>query len=602
MTTTIDMTAISAKHTSAQNAGKIRRRHWAEYRLQAYGILAILLAAAALAVLIGTIAVNATSVLTERYLSLEETVEVSDRDLERLRNPNPNVHTSLNGVVRDAMLGAIDGEVGRSEARELFRLVSNDAGLELGDLIKQDLTLIGEEVRFDALLDDQVQMYLMGSLGDLQDAGSEGTLRLSGVEGEEGVVSLRFAPQAMSAARVALRDARRQASAVEVTEERLREATGEERAEFERDLERYRERRDAANAKADRLLRQATNPAAEFTLTETDPSVLVRANGGWIKVTELTQERARGRVVEPLDSLEPAPEGTWRAEFFERPESARNISDRQVIWLANFERQGKIVEKFNWRLLTASDSSNAELAGIWGALVGSFWTMIVTFALAFPIGVMASIYLEEFAPKNRFTDFIEININNLAAVPSIVFGLLGITVLISGVKLFGVELFDGILKSIVGDPRSTPLAGGVVLALMSLPTIIIAGRASIKAVPPSIRDAALGIGASKLQTATHHVLPLAMPGILTGSIIAMAQALGETAPLIIIGMNSFIQEAPGSPLEKGNVLPSLIYLWNNNSERLFDGKTAAAIVVLLAFLIAMNGLAVLLRKQFERRW
>ncbi|MEM7670535.1 MAG: ABC transporter permease subunit, partial [Pseudomonadota bacterium] len=197
---------------------------------------------------------------------------------------------------------------------------------------------------------------------------------------------------------------------------------------------------------------------------------------------------------------------------------------------------------------------------------------------------------------------IEVNINNLAAVPSIVFGLFGITVLISGVQLFGVDLFDGLLKNIVDDPRSTPLAGGFVLALMSLPTIIIAGRASIRAVPPSIRDAALGIGASRLQTSAHHVMPLAMPGILTGSIIAMAQALGETAPLIIIGMNSFIQEAPANPVEKGNVLPSLIYLWNNNSERLFDGKTALAIIVLLLFLIAMNALAVLLRRRFERRW
>ena len=250
----------------------------------------------------------------------------------------------------------------------------------------------------------------------------------------------------------------------------------------------------------------------------------------------------------------------------------------------------------------SSDSSNAELAGIWGALVGSFWTMMVTFALAFPVGVMASIYLEEFAPKNRVTDFIEVNINNLAAVPSIVFGLLGLTVLLSGVKLFGYDLFDGLLKAIAEDPRSTPLAGGVVLALMSLPTIIIAARASIKAVPPSIRDAALGLGASKLQTSTHHVLPLAMPGILTGSIIAMAQALGETAPLIIIGMNSFIQDPPGGPLDKANVLPSLIYLWNNNSERLFDGKTAVAISVLLIFLILMNALAVVLRKRFERRW
>jgi len=615
MTATVDMTAISAKHTSAESAQKIRRRYWSEIRLQAYGIFAIVLAAAALVILVGTIVINATSVVYESYLTITPTIEVDEGELEALQDPNPRRRANLSGLVRDAMLDAAGGDLDRSEARELFRLLSNNAGFELGDRIKSDLTLIGEEVHYEALLDDQVQMFFQGAFGEVLDAGTEGALQIERIEGEEDRVRLGLAPQAMTEARLMLRDARaeqarqrrreagRQQAAVEVMEERIAEAreAGEPTDEFERRLEGYAAARDQLTAEADRLLGQV-DPNAEFRLTSADPSVLIRVNGGWIKLDTLTRERATGTIVEPLDNFAEAPEGTWRADLVDRPESTRNISDRQVIWLANFERSGMLVEKFNMRLLSSSDSSSAELAGIWGALVGSFWTMIVTFVLAFPIGVMASIYLEEFAPKNRFTDFIEININNLAAVPSIVFGLLGITVLISGVKLFGIDLFNGLLRSITDDPRSTPLAGGVVLALMSLPTIIIAARASIKAVPPSIRDAALGIGASKLQTATHHVLPLAMPGILTGSIIAMAQALGETAPLIIIGMNSFIQEAPASPLDKGNVLPSLIYLWNNNSERLFDGKTAAAISVLLLFLIAMNGLAVLLRKQFERRW
>ncbi|MEO0994640.1 MAG: phosphate ABC transporter permease PstA, partial [Pseudomonadota bacterium] len=598
---------------SADAERRTRRRHWAEFRLKAYGIIAILLAAAALVTLVTTIVIKTTTVLTESYLSIDTVIEVSDRDMEKLNDPDPRVNVALNGVIRDAMLNSISGEVERREARSLFNLLSTDAGLELGAKVKADMTLIGEEVRFEALLDDQVQMYLKGEFGTMSDAGAEGTLSVAPVEGSEDSVALTLDPRAMSEARLALRDARaaqarraraearRQQAAVEVTQQRISEASGEARAELEAQLETFFSQRDAASREADGYLAKV-NPDAEFTISEDDPSVLVRANGGWIKLDSLTQERATGVIVEPLDSMDDAVEGTWRAELFDRPETARNISDRQIIWMDNFERQGKITEKANWRLLTKSDSSNAELAGIWGALVGSFWTMIVTFLLAFPIGVMAAIYLEEFAPKNGITDFIEININNLAAVPSIVFGLLGITVLISGVKLFGIDLFDGLLRSITEDPRSTPLAGGVVLALMSLPTIIIAARASIKAVPPSIRDAALGIGASKLQTSTHHVLPLAMPGILTGSIIAMAQALGETAPLIIIGMNSFIQEAPGTPLDKGNVLPSLIYLWNNNSERLFDGKTAAAISVLLIFLIAMNALAVLLRRQFERRW
>jgi phosphate transport system permease protein len=219
-------------------------------------------------------------------------------------------------------------------------------------------------------------------------------------------------------------------------------------------------------------------------------------------------------------------------------------------------------------------------------VVGSFLTLVVTLAISFPIGVLAAIYLEEFAPKNRWTDVIEVNINNLAAVPSIIFGLLGLAVFLS----------------VFGLPRSAPVVGGMVLALMTLPTIIIASRAALKAVPPSIRQAALGMGASRLQTVTHHVLPLAMPGILTGTIIGMAQALGETAPLLMIGMVAFIVDIPGGFTDSATVLPVQIYLWADSPERAFLAKTSAAIMVLLAFLILMNALAVLLRKRFERRW
>jgi phosphate transport system permease protein len=218
--------------------------------------------------------------------------------------------------------------------------------------------------------------------------------------------------------------------------------------------------------------------------------------------------------------------------------------------------------------------------------VGSFWTMLVTILLAFPIGVMAAIYLEEFAKKNLMNTFIEVNINNLAAVPSIVYGLLGLAVFLG---FFGV-------------PRSAPLAGGIVLAVMTLPTIIIASRAAMAAVPPSIRDAALGIGASKLQTAFHHVLPLSMPGILTGTIIGMARALGETAPLIMIGMVAFIVDIPTGVTDSATVLPVQIYRWSDFPERAFEARTSAAILVLLVFLVLMNGLAVFLRKRFERRW
>jgi phosphate transport system permease protein len=268
------------------------------------------------------------------------------------------------------------------------------------------------------------------------------------------------------------------------------------------------------------------------------------------------------------------------------PQEARRLNDLQLSWIDRLASEKRIQKQFNQNFFRAGDSREPELAGIWGAGVGSFFTLIVTLLLSFPIGVAAAIYLEEFAPKNRWTDLIEVNINNLAAVPSIVFGLLGLAVFLN---FFGL-------------PRSAPLVGGLVLTLMTLPTIIIAGRASLKAVPPSIREGALGVGASRMQMVMHHVLPLAMPGMLTGTIIGMAQALGETAPLLMIGMVAFIVDIPGGVLDASTVLPVQIYLWADSPERGFVERTSAAIMVLLAFLMVMNAAAVVLRKRFERRW
>jgi phosphate transport system permease protein len=264
----------------------------------------------------------------------------------------------------------------------------------------------------------------------------------------------------------------------------------------------------------------------------------------------------------------------------------RRVNDTIIAWVDRLESEGLVSLNFNTGFFTNGDSREPELAGIGGAAAGSFYTLLVTLALSFPIGVAAAVYLEEFAPKNRWTDLIEVNINNLAAVPSIVFGLLGLAVFIN---LFGL-------------PRSAPLVGGLVLTLMTLPTIIIAARAALKSVPPSIREAALGVGASRMQTVFQHVLPLAMPGMLTGTIIGMAQALGETAPLLMIGMVAFIVDIPGGPLDPSTVLPVQVYLWADSPERAFVERTSAAIIMLLAFLIAMNTFAVVMRRRFERRW
>ncbi len=264
----------------------------------------------------------------------------------------------------------------------------------------------------------------------------------------------------------------------------------------------------------------------------------------------------------------------------------RRVKDNEITWLDILQANGAISTHFNTRFFTGGDSREPEMAGIWGAMVGSFYTLIVTFLISFPIGVMSAIYLEEFAPKNKLTDIIEVNINNLAAVPSIVFGLLGLAIFLNVAHL----------------PRSAPLVGGMTLALMTLPTIIIASRAAIRAVPDSIRQAALGLGASPQQAAFHHILPLAMPGILTGTIIGLSQALGETAPLLMIGMVAFIADIPGGVFDPATVMPVQIFLWADSPERAFVEKTSGAIMVLLGFLIFMNAIAVVLRKKFERRW
>jgi len=299
-----------------------------------------------------------------------------------------------------------------------------------------------------------------------------------------------------------------------------------------------------------------------------DPSLLGRTLSQWVPADDEVDMFVKGRI-----SAEAA-------------EVDRRLSDREIAWIDALSVQGRVRKAFNLGFLTSGDSREPELAGIWGAVVGSFLTLVVTLAVSFPLAVLAAVYLEEFAPRNRWTELIEININNLAAVPSIVFGLLGLAVFLNVFHL----------------PRSAPIVGGLTLALMTLPTIIIAGRAAIQAVPPSIREGARGVGASPLQVVAHHVLPLALPGILTGTIIGMARALGETAPLLMIGMVAFIVDVPHRFTDAATVLPVQVYLWADSPERGFVEKVSGAIVVLLAFLIAMNALAIWLRQRTEKQW
>ncbi|WP_187968392.1 phosphate ABC transporter permease PstA [Aquibium microcysteis] len=299
-----------------------------------------------------------------------------------------------------------------------------------------------------------------------------------------------------------------------------------------------------------------------------DPSVIGATRTVWVLATGDVDSVVKGQVDLTVD------------------EARRKVSDLQVEWIRQMQQAGTLEQRFNTGLFTFGASSRPETAGMGVAMIGSLFMMLIVLVLALPIGVAASIYLEEFAPKNRLTDLIEVNINNLAAVPSIVFGLLGLAVFINFMDL----------------PRSASLVGGLVLTLMTLPTIIIATRAALRAVPPSIRAAALGIGASKAQMVFHHVLPLAAPGVLTGTIIGLAQALGETAPLLLIGMVAFVANYPSTPLDPATALPVQIYMWANEAERAFVERTSGAIIILLMFLAVMNIGAILLRRRFERRW
>ena len=328
---------------------------------------------------------------------------------------------------------------------------------------------------------------------------------------------------------------------------------------------------DAKSRKDKKSLYKLVSSTAEYTVRDAvvaDPSLVGKTSTFSIRASSDVDMYMKGNIDATLE------------------ESQRRINDIQLGWIKQLQEAQQIEKKFNTQFFTGGDSREPEQAGIWGAVVGSALSLLVCFLLSFPLGVLAAVYLEEFASKGRMNRLIEVNINNLAAVPSIVFGLLGLAIFLNFFNL----------------PRSTPLVGGMVLALMTLPTIIIASRASLRAVPPSIREAAFGLGANKVQTTFHHVVPLAMPGMLTGSIIGMAQALGETAPLLMIGMVAFIVDIPGGVTEAATALPVQIFLWADSPERGFLEKTSAAILVLLVFLVIMNLIAIILRRRLEVRW
>jgi phosphate transport system permease protein len=572
-----DVTATSAAgigrrgHADSTDI-RVRRRYRAEARFKAYGVAALLVAAMFLVVLITDVASKGWPAFTQHALRLDVTVPADafegKTDVATIRAAD------YFPITRDALKAAIPGIESRGQERTLARVLSSGAADVLRDRLVADPGLVGKTVKVPLLLSDDADLYYKGASTSVVSRPGRGVASPSDVSGE--VTILTSANDFVENLVAIKQDLRERAQRLNAEADRLARWGSPTVAA------RVKELRDEASA----LSQRVESPRVEEGLDSSMPSVLVAINGGLVKITRLSDSAVAGDVLLPLSSGSEAKPGGWRIVSYTTPESNRKVTDQEVAFLERFRDLGVVERGFNWLFFTSGDSREPELAGIRGALVGTALMLIVTLALCVPIGVLAAVYLEEFAPKNKLTALIEVNINNLAAVPSIVFGLLGLAVFLN---FFGL-------------PRSAPLVGGLVLALLVLPTIIIAARAALKAVPPSIKEAALGVGASRQQAVFHHVLPLAMPGIMTGTIIGMAHALGETAPLLMIGMIAFIVDVPKGFTEAATVLPVQIYLWSDLPEVAFQAKTAATIIVLLVFLFVMNGVAIWLRKRFERRW
>ena len=560
--------------SSTRAQARIRRRYRSEARFKAYGLLALVVAAVFLVALISNIVMKGLPAFTQYSLLLDVAIPADLVEPEKQKDPVAMRSADYFPVTRDALMAAIPGIESRAGEKALTRVLSSGAGDHLSNKLAGDPALIGQTLKVPLLLSASADLYFKGVGTPIVARPGRGIATPSGTNGEITILtsSNDFAVELVAIKR-ALAERVRQIEAEADTFQRTGSASLMARAkQLAEEAAAYRARID--------------QPKVEEQLDANMSSVLVEINGGLVKVARLSDVGISGEVLLPLSSAADAGSGSWKIVNYVTAENNRKTTDQEIAFLERFRELGKVERRFNWAFFTTGDSREPELAGIRGALMGSALTLLITLVLCLPIGVMAAIYLEEFAQKNRLTDLIEVNINNLAAVPSIVFGLLGLAVFLN---FFGL-------------PRSAPLVGGLVLALLVLPTIIIAARAALKAVPPSIKEAALGVGASHQQAVLHHVLPLAMPGIMTGTIIGMAHALGETAPLLMIGMVAFIVDVPSSFTQAATVLPVQVYLWSDLPELAFQYKTAAAIMVLLLFLFCMNGMAIWLRRRFERRW
>jgi len=580
MTDTSDSTSIRDAVTR-----QLPRRYRAELRFRAAGLAAVASAVGILFVLLISIMSQGLPAFTVNQLVLP--VEL-DRDLV---DPNGDgSEASLrrgaySRVLQEAIRTEFPEVTARRDLRNLFSLYTPLNATRLMDAVLDDPALVGETYTFRMPIADDLDLYLKGRLVEDRTLDTDGRLSVDAADGGFAVRSSE--PDFAGLVDEATRMLQTEVAALEARAAQAREQAagleGEQAEDARYEAERY-------DAQAADLRDQMAASGGRIELGDELPSVLVELDGATLRLTELDSDGMTARGEALLGAPAAAEAGGWTLYVIETPESRRRVDDQTIVWTRALDDRGRISTDFNTYLFTNADSREPELAGVKGALFGSILTMLITICLSVPVGVFTAVYLEEYAPKNRLTDLIEVNINNLAAVPSIVFGLLGLAVFINA----------------FGLPRSAPLVGGLVLSLMTLPTVIIASRAALKAVPQSIRQAALAVGASKTQSVFHHVLPLAAPGILTGSIIGLAQALGETAPLLMIGMVAFIADAPTLGLEgltqPATVMPVQVFLWSDGAERAFEARTAAAILVLLALMIGFNALAIYLRRRFERRW
>ena len=533
MNSPADQTSSPQGFVSEAALKRLKKRHAAETRFKLYGQLAIGIAIVALVALLISIFTQAASAFSRHMIQFDIVVSGEQVDPDGTRDPDAiarNV-SGFNLLLRDQLDDQFLPETSDPAVlRELYGMFTRLAVLPVAKKTADNPSTIGTEQTFKVALADDIDLFLKGGVTQRTSI-DLGTLQSISGDMSEGVEIV------------------------------------------------------LANANAAEKLQNALDGYIAESAGDNVPLAMVQAGQTWFSVDALEGTRARLSYVAGDRSL-PAATSETTALVLAQSQENRTVSNRQIAWTMMLKDEGRIRSAFNNSLFTNSDSTYPELAGTTAAIVGSLLTMLVCAMLAIPVGIFAAVYLEEFAKKNRMTDLIEVNINNLAAVPSIVFGLLGASVFIN----------------FLGLPRSVPLVGGLVLGLLVLPTVIIASRAALKSVPPSIRTAALGVGASQTQAVFHHVLPLAAPGILTGSIIGMARALGETAPLLLIGMVAFVAEVPGGPTDESTVLPVLIYKWSTGAERAWEPQTAAAIIVLLVFLVLMNLVAIMLRRRFERRW